>query len=140
MRTPAEFALAMFVGLSLYMCIGNTLTSAPSLVLGNAGYVKTLSFPVEILSVSSYLNLLANLLIGLALCVLGFLLIHGFIHWTAIFLIPLIISIGLISLGLSWVLSESWCFRPGPTFCHVAHQHHADVHEWGILSDLGRPA
>jgi lipopolysaccharide transport system permease protein len=109
-ETPAEFALALFVGLSLYMCVGNTLTSAPSLILGNAGYVKTLSFPLEVLSVSADLNLLANLLIGLGLCVLGFLAIHGFLHWTAVFLVPLVVCIGLMSLGLSWLLSALGVF------------------------------
>jgi lipopolysaccharide transport system permease protein len=109
-ETPAEFALAMFVGLSFFLCVGNTLSSAPSLILANRAYVKTLPFPLEVLPVSAVVNMLANLFIALALCFVGFLAIHGFLYWTAIFLIPLVISIGLMSLGLSWLLSSLGVF------------------------------
>src|SRR5581483_11797714 len=60
-ETPAEFALAMFVGLSFYLCVGNSLTSAPGLILSNTVYVKTFSFPLEVIAVSTVFNLLANL-------------------------------------------------------------------------------
>ena len=105
-ETPAEFALALFIGLSFYLCIGQSLTAAPALMLANTAYVKTLSFPLEVLPVSAVLNLLANLGIGLALCFIAFFIMHGYIHWTAIWLVPLIVCIGLICLGLSWFLSS----------------------------------
>jgi lipopolysaccharide transport system permease protein len=41
---------------------------------------------------------------------LGFLAIHGFLHWTAVFLVPLVVCIGLMSLGLSWLLSALGVF------------------------------
>ena len=105
-ETPAEFALALFIGLSFYLCVGQSLTAAPGLMLANTAYVKTLSFPLEVLPVSAVLNLLANLGIGLALCFIAFFFMHGYIHWTAIWLVPLIVCIGLICLGLSWFLSS----------------------------------
>lgn len=105
-ETPPEFAVALFVGLSFYLCIGQALTSSPALILSNSAYVKTLSFPLEVLPVAAVLNMMVNLLIGLALCMLGFLAIHGFVHWTAILLVPLIVCTALICLGLSWFLSS----------------------------------
>ncbi len=104
-ETPAEFALAMFVGLSFYLCVGNSLTSAPGLILSNTVYVKTFSFPLEVIAVSTVLNLLANMVIALCLCIAGFFAIHGFLYWTAIFLVPLIVCAGLMALGLAWFLS-----------------------------------
>jgi lipopolysaccharide transport system permease protein len=109
-ETPAEFALALFIGLSLYLCIGQTLTTAPGLMLANATYVKTLSFPLEVLPASAVLNILVNLGIGLALCFIAFFLMHGYIHWTAIFLVPLIVCVGLMCIGLSWFLSSLGVF------------------------------
>lgn len=105
-ETPAEFALALFVGLSFYLCIGQSLTGSNGLILANAAYVKTLSFPLEILPLSFVLNILVNLGIGLGLCFIAFVVMHGFLHWTAIFLIPLIVCTGLMCLGLSWFLSS----------------------------------
>jgi lipopolysaccharide transport system permease protein len=105
-ETPAEFALALFVGLSFYLCVGQSLTVAPALMLANTSYVKTLAFPLEVLPVSAVLNLLANLGIGLALCFIAFLVMHGYIHWTAIWLAPLIVATGLICVGLFWFLSS----------------------------------
>ena len=105
-ETPAEFALALFVGLSFYLCIGQALTGTPGLILANTAYVKTLSFPLEVLPVSAVINIMMNLLIGLALCFIAFFAMHGFLHWTAIFLVPLVICVGLMSLGLAWFLSS----------------------------------
>lgn len=105
-ESPAEFALAMFVGLSLYLCVGNALNLAPPIVVSNAPYVKTMSFPLEILPVSATLILLINLLISLGLCAIGFVLIHGYMYWTAILVLGPVVCMGLMSLGLSWFLSS----------------------------------
>ena len=103
---PAEFALALFVGLSFFNCIGQTLTGAPGLVLANAIYVKTLSFPVEVLTVATVANVLTNLVIGLGLCFLAFFLMHGFLYPSSICLVAYILCVALMCLGLSWFLSS----------------------------------
>ena len=104
-ETPAEFALALFVGLSFFSCVGQSLTSSAGIILGNSVYVKTLSFPVETLPVASVMNILANLGIALALCATGFVIMHGFIHVTAIALLLHIICVALLSLGLTYFIS-----------------------------------
>jgi lipopolysaccharide transport system permease protein len=105
-ETPAEFALALFIGLSLFQCIGQTLASAPNLVVSNSAYVKTLAFPLEILSVSAVMNVLFNLGIALGLCFIAFFAMYGFIHLSALALILHIACLTLICLGLSWLLSS----------------------------------
>jgi lipopolysaccharide transport system permease protein len=104
-ETPAEFALALFVGLSLFQCLGQSLNSAPSLVVGNSAYVKTLAFPLEILSVSAVINVLFNLGIALGLCFIAFFAMYGFIHPSAAVLVVHIACMALISLGISWFVS-----------------------------------
>lgn len=104
-ETPAEFALALFVGLSFYQCVAAALTQSPTLLMANASYVKSIAFPVETLAVGSVTIMMMNLLIGLALCQVGFLALHGFAYWTSVFLIVHIVCIGLIALGISWFLS-----------------------------------
>jgi len=105
-ETPAEFALALFVGLSLFNCLAQSLGGAPSLVASNSIYVKTLAFPLEILSVSAVLNVLVNLAIGLGLCVVASLAMYGYLHVSAVSLIAHVVCVALISLGVSWFVSS----------------------------------
>lgn len=105
-ETPAEFALALFVGLSFYNCVGQTLSSAPGLVLANNSYVKTLAFPLEVLSVAAVVNVLRNLAISLAICFTALLAIYHKLPLTALALVFHILCIALISLGISWFLSS----------------------------------
>ena len=104
-ETPLEFALALFVGLSLFNCFAQSLGAAPSLVASNAIYVKTLAFPLETLSVSAVLNVLVNLGIGLGLCAVAFLAMYGYLHVSAICLLVHALCVALISLGISWLVS-----------------------------------
>lgn len=109
-ESPAQFALALFVGMSFFSCIGQTLNSSSTLILGNSAYVKTLSFPLEILSISAVANIAINLGIGLVLCFVGFIFIHGFIHPSAIILVFYIACVLLMCLGISWFLSALGVF------------------------------
>jgi len=45
----ATFALALFIGLITFGVFSETANAAPSLVLGNANYVKKVVFPLEVL-------------------------------------------------------------------------------------------
>ena len=104
-ETPAEFALALFIGLSFFNCFAQSMGSASGLVLSNSTYVKTLAFPLEILSVSAVLNVLINLAISLGLCFAAFLVMYGYLHWSAASLLLHVVCITLIGLGVSWFLS-----------------------------------
>jgi lipopolysaccharide transport system permease protein len=105
-ETPAEFALALFVGLSLFNCLAQSLGGAPSLVAANSVYVKTLVFPLEILPVAAVANVLVNLGISLGLCIAAFFAMYGYLHWSAICLVVHVACIALLSLGVSWFVSS----------------------------------
>jgi lipopolysaccharide transport system permease protein len=105
-ESAADYALALFVGLTLFNLVAQTLGQGPGLLLANSVYVKTLSFPIEILSVAQILNLLLNAVIGLGLCLIGFVTIHGYINWTAIWLVAHLLCLAVLCVGLSWFLSS----------------------------------
>lgn len=105
-ETPLDYALALFVGISFFNCVGQALSMAPTIVLANAAYVKTNVFPLEVIPVSTVINILFNLMIAIGLCAAALLVTHGFIYATAIFLLPLVVSIGLMALGIVWFLSS----------------------------------
>jgi lipopolysaccharide transport system permease protein len=104
-ETPLDYALALFVGLGFFNFVAQNIGAATSLMPSNSAYVKTLSFPLETLSVISVLNALINLLIGLGLSLLVFLFAKGYLHPSAICVPFYVLCVFLIALGISWGLS-----------------------------------
>lgn len=105
-ETPAEFALALFVGLSFFNAFAQAMGAASGLVIGNAPFVKTLAFPLEILPVSSVLNALLNLMIAQGICFTASLIMYGSLHWTVVWMPIHVVCIALLGLGISWFLSS----------------------------------
>jgi lipopolysaccharide transport system permease protein len=105
-ETPVEFALALFVGLGFFNVFAQSMGAAGGLVTGNAAYVKSLAFPLEILPVASVLNALLNLAITLAICFAAQLYLYSHWHATSVWLIAHAICITLLGLGISWFLSS----------------------------------
>jgi len=104
-ETPVDYALALFVGLGFFNFVAQNIGSSTSLMSNNASYVKTLSFPLEILSVTSVLNALINLLIGLVLTALVLIFAKGQLHASAILTPFYVLCVFLLALGISWGLS-----------------------------------
>lgn len=104
-ETAVDYALALFVGMGFFNFLSQNLNGAPGLVTSNASYVKTLSFPLEVLSVTAVLNSLINLVIGLVLTAIVLLLAKGSLHPSAILTPFYVLCIFLIALGASWGLS-----------------------------------
>jgi lipopolysaccharide transport system permease protein len=111
-ESPLDFAMALFIGLSLYTCIGTALTQSPTLMFSAATYVKTLDFPIEIIPFASTVNILKNLMISLGLTFVAFVIVKGYIHWTIVFIVLHIITVGMLIAGLSWFLSALSVFVP----------------------------
>ena len=104
-ETPLQYALALFVGLGFFNFLAQNIGSAPTLIAANVSYVKTLSFPLEILSVIAVVNAMINLLIGLVLTALVLIVVNGHLYWSAICIPFYVACIFLIALGVSWGLS-----------------------------------
>ncbi len=104
-EAPIDYALALFVGLGFFNFLAQNIGSATSLVTSNANYVKTLLFPLEILSVNSVLGALINLAISLALTFVVLLLVKGGLHPSALCMPFYVLCIFLLALGVSWGLS-----------------------------------
>ena len=111
-ESPIDFALALFIGISMFMCVGTALTAGPGLMYANSAYVKSLAFPLEVLSVAQTYNIIRNLLISLGLCLVAFLITNGFLHWTTIFVVLHVACIAAMVLAISWFLSAVAVFVP----------------------------
>lgn len=106
----AAFALALFMGLITFSIFSEVANSAPSLVLGNANYVKKVVFPLEILPFVRLLSALINAVFSLGVLFVGILISNHFIHWTAL-LLPLIwLPMMMFTLGCGYFLASLGVF------------------------------
>jgi len=105
-ETPIQYALALFVGLGFFNFLAQNIGSSTSLITSNVTYVKSMSFPLEILAVNSVLNALLNLAISLILTAAVLLLLNGQWYWSAICTPFYVVCIFMMALGVSWGLSS----------------------------------
>jgi lipopolysaccharide transport system permease protein len=106
-----DFAMAMFLGLTLYQLLAETLGASPFLITGNANLVKKVVFPLEILPLSQAGGLWFNLAIGLVLALGGWLLVGNSLTFAGLLWLPIIlIPLLMLSAGLSWLLAALGVF------------------------------
>ena len=109
-QTGYDFALAMFLGLSLFHALSETLAWAPGAIVANPNFVKKVVFPLEALPVAHMGATTFHLLVSLALVLVGSafgtsgLSLH--ILWLPVLVLPML----LLSLGIAWFLSALGVF------------------------------
>jgi lipopolysaccharide transport system permease protein len=110
-ETKADFAMAMFLGLTLYMLIAETLGASPILIIGNTNLVKKVVFPLEILPLAQCGGLWFNLVIGLILALGGSALFGSGLSWVGLAWLPIIlIPLLMLSAGLAWLFAALGVF------------------------------
>lgn len=100
------FAIVLFSGIIVHSFFAECLSRAPSLIIGNANYVKKVIFPLEILPWMALCSALLQFAVSFA-ALLAFCLIVGVpMHWGGL-LIPLaLLPLIAMVLGISWVLAS----------------------------------
>lgn len=109
-ETRVDYALGIFLGLTLFHFVSEVLGVSPSTIVGNPNFVKKVVFPLEILPAANVGGALIHLMIslGLVLLCLGIFGI-GFsagIFWLPVIMIPVI----LLTLGIAWFMSALGVF------------------------------
>ena len=101
-----EFAVVLFVGLIVHSLFAEVINRAPTLILSNVNYVKKVVFPLEILPVISMGAALFHGFVSLGVLLGAFILLNGFLHWTAL-LVPLVfLPLIFVTLGFAWLLAS----------------------------------
>jgi lipopolysaccharide transport system permease protein len=106
-----DYAMTMFLGLTLYQLVADTLGTSPLLITGNTNLVKKVVFPLEVLPMAQVGGLWFNLVIGLVLALGGWILIGNALTvmgliWLPVILLPLL----MLSAGLAWLLAALGVF------------------------------
>lgn len=104
-ETKTDYALGIFLGLSLFHFFSEVLGTAPSLVVGHPNFVKKVVFPLEILPAASVGAALFHLLISLSLVLVSLLLFGRGLAAGALWLPVVIAPLLLLGLGTSWFLA-----------------------------------
>ena len=109
-ESKSQFAIVLFVGMIVHGLFAEVLNRAPGLILGNVNFVKKVVFPLDILPVISMGAALFHSLISLLVLLVAFVLLNGYLHWTAIFIPLVLLPLVTLTLGLAWLLASLGVF------------------------------
>ncbi|MBC5785488.1 ABC transporter permease [Ramlibacter sp. USB13] len=101
-----QFAILLFSGLIVHGLFAEVVNRAPTLVIGNANYVKRVVFPLEVLPVITAGAALFHAAVSFLVLLGGVLVATGSIPWTAIFFPLVVAPLLLLTLGVAWFLAS----------------------------------
>lgn len=108
--SPLEFAMVLFVGLTIFTVLAEMLAVAPSLVTGNANFVKRVVFPLDLLVAAQ----LGAALVQMTMSAAVFLAVRVFLDpalgWAALSVPLLILPYLMLTLGLAWFVASLGVF------------------------------
>jgi lipopolysaccharide transport system permease protein len=105
-----DFGLALFLGLTLFNMLADTIAASPSLILNQPNFVKKVVFPLEIIPFAQVCSCLYQTLTSIAIILVLAPFSHGVISWHIFYLPLLILPLVMIALGISWALSAIGVF------------------------------
>ena len=110
-ETFFDFALAMFLGLSIFNLISETISSSPNIIISQPNYVKKVVFPLYILSICKVLTSLYFTLVSILICCVLIPFSSTQINFKAFIYLPIILlPLIIICLGLSWGIAAIGVF------------------------------
>lgn len=109
-ETRIDYAIGLFLGLSLLQLFQETMMTAPQVIVQNPNYVKKVVFPLEVLPV-------AAVAVAAFRCAISLLLVFSVaawagrgVGWEVVWLVPLMVALILLSLGTSFLLAALGVF------------------------------
>ena len=109
-ESQLDFALALFLSLSLFHVFSETLGWSPSLIAINPNFVKKVVFPLEVLPVAKIGDTAFHLAVSLALVLLGSAFGTTGVSWSVLWLPVLVLPLLMLALGIAWTLSAIGVF------------------------------
>jgi lipopolysaccharide transport system permease protein len=104
---PTNYIVLLFVGLIVHGLFSEAISRAPTLIVGQASYVKRIVFPLEILPAVNTLTVLGNAIIGLCIVVVLNLVLFQQLPWTAIYIPLVLLPFVLTVTGLVFFVSAA---------------------------------
>lgn len=109
-ETEFDFALAQFLGLSLFHAFTEMLSLSPNIITSNPNFVKKVVFPLEVLPVAQLGSAAFHLGVSLGLVLLGSAFGTTGLAWSVLWLPVLVAPLLLFSAGVGWLLAALGVF------------------------------
>lgn len=109
-ETRVDFGLGVFLGLTVFHFVAETLGVSPGVIVGNPNFVKKVVFPLEILPAANVGAALFHLGISLILVLLGIMLLGPGLSLSALWLPAILLPLVLFCLGVAWLFSALGVF------------------------------
>lgn len=109
-ETKTEYALGIFLGLTIFNILSETLGVSPTLIVGNPNFVKKVVFPLEILPAASVGAAVFHTCISLLLALIGIMIVGPGLGLQALWLPVILAPLIFLCLGLSWFFSALGVF------------------------------
>lgn len=107
---PVDYALGIFLGLTLFHFVSEAFAIAPGLIVSNPNFVKKVVFPLAILPASAVGTAVFHMLISLGLVFVGVLFFGQGLSITVLWLPLVLIPLVLMALGLTFAISALGVF------------------------------
>lgn len=104
-ESPIEFALLIFIGMTVFNLFSECVLRAPALIVTNTNYVKKIKFPLEVLPWISLGVGIFHMLVSSAVWLAFYGLTMGAPPASCIIFPVILLPLLLCILGLSWILS-----------------------------------
>lgn len=105
-QTNLDFALILFVGMTMFNLFSECAARASTLITGNVSYVKKVVFPLEILPAVILGSALFHWFVSFLVLTLASLLIKGSIPLTALLMPLIVFPLAIACLAIVWFLSS----------------------------------
>ena len=105
-----DFAFGLFLSLTVYQLIADSLTSSPNLIVRNPNFVKKIVFPLEVLPLAAVGASLVNFSVSILLFLGGMVLFGKGIGMSALWFPVIVAPLLLLAIGISWGLSAVGVF------------------------------
>lgn len=109
-ETRLDYALGIFIGLTVFHLFAEVLATAPTVIMANPNFVKKVVFPLEILPAASVGASVIHMLESLILALIGIAAVGpgltASVFWVPVILLPLL----LLLLGMAWFFAAVGVF------------------------------
>jgi lipopolysaccharide transport system permease protein len=109
-ETRVDFALGIFLGLTIFGLTAEVLGMSPTIVSANPNFVKKVVFPLEVLPAAAVGASLGRMVIGLTFVLIGIVTLgpglNTGILWVPVIVLPVVLG----CLGAAWLVSSLGVF------------------------------
>jgi lipopolysaccharide transport system permease protein len=102
-ETRVEFALGVYLGLSIYNFFSDMINRSPRMMVSNPNLIKKVVFPLEILPCAHLLAGLFRFALNLTICLLAIALIGPGLSTGSVWLPFIVLPLAMTGMGLAWL-------------------------------------